>query len=64
MVSLLLGVCFTILISLFLGAAHGDDTVYVLNSDVDTQTTDNDKEMSKLLINMWTSYANNRYLIN
>lgn len=40
------------------GASHGDDTVYVLSSDVNTQTTELDRQMSKILVDMWTSFAN------
>ncbi|KAF2896323.1 hypothetical protein ILUMI_09830, partial [Ignelater luminosus] len=40
------------------GAAHADDTTYVLSSNVDTQTTDDDRKMSKLMVDMWISFAN------
>lgn len=39
------------------GASHGDDTVYVLSTEVNTHSTPTDQNMSKLLVNMWTSFA-------
>uniref|UniRef100_A0A1Y1LJD1 Carboxylesterase type B domain-containing protein n=1 Tax=Photinus pyralis TaxID=7054 RepID=A0A1Y1LJD1_PHOPY len=41
----------------FVGASHGDDTVYVLSTEVNTHSTPTDQNMSKLLVNMWTSFS-------
>lgn len=40
-----------------LGTSHGDDTVYVLSSVVDMLSTAEDRNMSTLLLDLWTSYA-------
>lgn len=39
------------------GASHGDDTVYVLSTEVDTLSTVDDRKMSELLVNMWINFA-------
>lgn len=39
------------------GVAHGDDTVNVLSSKIKTRTTEQDIQMSEVLLNLWTSYA-------
>ncbi|GJQ74843.1 Est-6 [Trypoxylus dichotomus] len=39
------------------GASHGDDTVYVLSSNVNVRTTPSDIRMSEILLDMWTQYA-------
>lgn len=40
-----------------LGAAHGDDTVYVLKTPINMRTNEKDKKMSEMFLNMWTSFA-------
>ncbi|KAK9745227.1 Carboxylesterase family [Popillia japonica] len=39
------------------GASHGDDTVYVLSSNVNVRSTSLDIQMSDILLNMWSYYA-------
>lgn len=39
------------------GAAHGDDTVYVLYGNIDVSSTASDRKMSKLLVDFWVDYA-------
>lgn len=45
----------------FLGTSHGDDTVYVLSSVVDMLSTEEDRKMSALLLDLWISYADTGY---
>lgn len=40
-----------------LGAAHGDDTAYVFKTTVDTASTDDDRKMIELLVEIFTSFA-------
>ncbi|KAK4880937.1 hypothetical protein RN001_004256 [Aquatica leii] len=40
------------------GVAHGDDAIYILSTDINTQLTDSDKKMSFLLVDIWTTFAN------
>lgn len=47
------------MIAVVVGAGHGDDTAYVLATPIETQTTASDKRMSNILIDLWTSFANN-----
>ncbi|ERL93517.1 hypothetical protein D910_10806 [Dendroctonus ponderosae] len=39
-----------------LGVSHGDDTIYVFSTKFDTNSTEKDREMSKTLIDMITSF--------
>nr|UUB32781.1 carboxylesterase COEE1 [Dendroctonus rhizophagus] len=39
-----------------LGVSHGDDTIYVFSTKFDTNSTEKDREMSKALIDMITSF--------
>lgn len=50
----------TIIIYMISGAAHADDTVYVLSSNVDVHTTKRDSQMAELVTDMWVNYASNR----
>lgn len=45
---------------MYSGTSHGDDTVYVLSSVVDTQSNENDRKMSRIFVDMWMSYASGR----
>ncbi|XP_046744931.1 venom carboxylesterase-6-like [Diprion similis] len=39
------------------GVSHGDDIAYVLKSFFDATTTEQDREMQKVLIELWVSFA-------
>ncbi|KAJ8963783.1 hypothetical protein NQ317_007215 [Molorchus minor] len=39
------------------GAAHGDDASYILNMSLNTQSDENDRKMSDILVNIWLSFA-------
>lgn len=41
------------------GACHGDDLIYVFSSRADSQTTEQDRNMSKVLVNLWLSFVRN-----
>ncbi|XP_044261769.1 venom carboxylesterase-6-like [Tribolium madens] len=41
------------------GAAHGDDTAYVFKTTVDTASTEGDRKMVELLVDIFTSFAKN-----
>lgn len=42
-----------------LGACHGDDAILILSGVLDTQSTEQDRRMSKTLIDIWISFAKN-----
>lgn len=40
------------------GACHGDDLLYVLNyKNIDVQSTEEDREMVEVMLDIWTSFA-------
>nr|AYK27451.1 carboxylesterase CarEB2 [Lasioderma serricorne] len=43
------------------GPSHADDTIYVLSSTINTQSTPEDKEMCNEFLNMWLSFASNSH---
>lgn len=45
--------------SIFLGVSHADDTAYVLYSNMDTLSTDDDREMTKIMVDLFTSFMEN-----
>lgn len=49
---------------IFLGASHADDTLLVLPMMDDPLNSETDDEMSKILLDMWLSFAKNGYLNN
>lgn len=45
----------------YLGSSHGDDTMLIFSGIMDSQSTEHDREMSRVLVDIWTSFAKNRY---
>lgn len=43
-----------------LGCCHGDDTIMILSGALDTQSRERDREMSRILVDIWTSFAKER----
>lgn len=43
-----------------LGCSHGDDTILILSGALDTPRKEQDREMSRILVDIWSSFANNR----
>ncbi|XP_076258814.1 venom carboxylesterase-6-like isoform X1 [Rhynchophorus ferrugineus] len=41
-----------------IGCSHGDDTIYILKTDLDTLSTDQDKQMSQIFVDLITSFMN------
>lgn len=41
---------------IFLGVSHADDTAYVIKTGVNTQSTPEDREMSRIMVDMVISF--------
>lgn len=51
-----------ILSDFFSGVCHGDDALYVVKFvGVNTTSTENDREMQKDLLDLWTTFADKGY---
>lgn len=47
--------------SYFLGVSHADDTAYVMKTNLDTLSTEEDREMSRIMVDMFMSFIETRY---
>ncbi|XP_030764864.1 venom carboxylesterase-6-like isoform X2 [Sitophilus oryzae] len=43
-----------------IGSSHGDDTIYTMKTQLDTLSTEEDKHMSKILLDLTVSFMNTR----